>query len=55
MALRRNVEGQHIKLSKEGYRNSTQWKRPLPGRPNYWERPLTRFLGDALDTETEGM
>ena len=27
--------------------NSTQWKRPLPGRPNYWERPFTRFLGDA--------
>ena len=36
-----------IKLSKEDYRNSTQWKRPLPGRPNYWERPFTRFLGDA--------
>ena len=23
-----------VKLSKEDYRNSTQWKRPLPGRPN---------------------
>ena len=34
-------------LSKEDCRNSTQWKRPLPGRPNYWERPFTRFLGDA--------
>ena len=22
-------------------------KRPLPGRPNYWEHPFTRFLGDA--------
>ena len=24
---------EYIKLSKEDYRNSTQWKRPLPGRP----------------------
>ena len=38
---------EYIKLSKEDYRNSTQRKRPLPGRPNYWERPFTRFLGDA--------
>ena len=38
---------EYIKLSEEDYRNSTQWKRPLPGRPNYWERPFTRFLGDA--------
>ena len=38
---------EYIKLSKEDYRNSTQWKRPIPGRPNYWERPFTRFLGDA--------
>ena len=38
---------EYIKLSKEDYRNSTQWKRPLPGRPNEWERPFTRFLGDA--------
>ena len=38
---------EYIKLSKEDYRNSTQWKRLLPGRPNYWERPFTRFLGDA--------
>ena len=38
---------EYIKVSKEDYRNSTQWKRPLPGRPNYWERPFTRFLGDA--------
>ena len=37
----------YIKLSKEDYRNSTQWKRPYPGRPTYWERPFTRFLGDA--------
>ena len=29
---------EYIKLSKEDYRNSTQWKRPLPGRPNYWDR-----------------
>ena len=38
---------ENIKLSKEDCRNSTQWKRPLPGRPNYWERPSMRFLGDA--------
>ena len=38
---------EYIKLSLEDYRNSTQWKRPLLGRPNYWERPFTRFLGDA--------
>ena len=38
---------EYIKLSKVDFRNSTQWKRPLPGRPNYWERPFTRFLGDA--------
>ena len=38
---------EYIKLSQEDYRNNTQWKRPLPGRPNYWKRPLTRFLGDA--------
>ena len=38
---------EYIKLSKEDYRNSTQWKRPLPGRPNYWERLFTCFLGDA--------
>ena len=38
---------EYIKLSKEDYRNSTQWKRPLPDRPTYWERPFTRFLGDA--------
>ena len=37
----------YIKLSKEDHRNSTQWKRPLPGGPNYWERPFTRSLGDA--------
>ena len=38
---------ENIKLSKEDFRNSTEWKRLLPGRPNYWERPFTRFLGDA--------
>ena len=38
---------EYVKLSKEDYRNSTRWKRPLPGRLNYWERPFTRFLGDA--------
>ena len=38
---------EYIKLSKEDYRNSTQWKRLLPGRPIYWERPFKRFLGDA--------
>ena len=34
----------YIKLSKEDYRNSTQWKRPLPGRPTYWERLFYAFL-----------
>ena len=38
---------EHIKLSKEDHRNSTQWKRPLPGWPTYWERPFTRFSGDS--------
>ena len=38
---------EYIKLSKEDFRNSTQWKRPLPGRPTYQDRPFTRFLGDA--------
>ena len=37
----------HITLPKEDYRNSTQWKRPLPGRPTFWERPFSRFFGDA--------
>ena len=46
---------EYIKLAKEDYRNSIQRKRPHPGRPNYRERPFTRFLGDALDTETEGL
>ena len=44
-----------FKLSKEDYRNSTQWKRPLPGRPNFWERPFDAILGRRLDTETEGL
>ena len=43
----------HITLSKEDYRNTTQWKRPLPGRPNYWDRPFTRFLGDAWISKTK--
>ena len=38
---------EYIKQSKEDYRNSTQWKRFLPDRPNFSERPFTRFLGDA--------
>ena len=38
---------EYIKLSKEDCWNSTQWKRFLPGRPNYWERLFMRFLGDA--------
>ena len=38
---------EYIKLSKEDCRNRTQRKRPLPGRPNYWQRPSTRFLRDA--------
>ena len=38
---------EYVKLSKEDYRNSMQWKRPHLGRSNYWEIPFTRFLGDA--------
>ena len=37
----------YFKLSKEDYRNSTQWRLPLLGQPTYWERPFTRFDGDA--------
>ena len=37
----------YIELSKDDYRNSTQWKRPLLGRATYWERPFMRFFGDA--------
>ena len=32
---------EYIRLSKEDYRNNTQGKRPLPGRPNNWEHPFT--------------
>ena len=32
---------------KDDSRNNTKWKRPLPGRTAYWERPFTRLLGDA--------
>ena len=35
----------YIKLSKEDYRNSTQWKRRLPGRPTFWERLSRDSLG----------
>ena len=34
-------------LTKDGPpKSSTKWKRSLTGRPTYWERPLTRLLGD---------
>ena len=36
---------ERMKLSKKDCRNSTQWKRPLPGRPNYWERLFNASLG----------
>ena len=36
---------EYIKLSKEDYRNSTQWTRPLPGRPNLLGVPFHAFLG----------
>ena len=39
-----------VKLSKEDYRNSTQWKRPLPGRPNSWCRHIFRESNKAADT-----
>ena len=45
----------YIKLSKEDYRHSTQWKRTLPGRPTSWEQPFYAFLWGCLDFETQGM
>ena len=42
---------EYIKLSKEDYRNSTQWKRPLPGRGASFHA----LLGRRLDTETVGL
>ena len=47
MALRRNVE-RRIHQTVQG-RLSEQYavETPLQGRPTYWERPFTRFLGDA--------
>ena len=45
----------YIKLSKEDYRNSTAVETPFPSRPTYWERPFTRFLGDAWIPKTEGL
>ena len=36
----------YVKLSKEDYSNSMQWKRPHTGRCTYWEIPFTRFFGD---------
>ena len=44
----------YIKLSKEDFRKSTQWKLPLPGRPTFWELPFTRFLGDAWIPKLKG-
>ena len=38
---------EYIKLSKEDYRNSTRWKRPLPVRSNYLQCPFTSFLEDV--------
>ena len=38
----------YANLTKEDYSNTTQWKRPHPGRCIYWEMPFTRFFfGDA--------
>ena len=55
MALRRIVERRIHQTVHEDYRNCTQWKRPLQGRQNYWERFFHAFLGRRLDTETEGL
>ena len=45
----------YIKLSKEDYRNSTQWKRPLLGRPHLLGAPFYAFLRGCLDLENQGM
>ena len=34
----------YIKLTRDDPRNSTKWKRRLPGRATYWERRFTRLL-----------
>ena len=34
----------YIKLTRDDPRKSTKWKRRLPGRATYWERPFTRLL-----------
>ena len=53
MALRRNVERRMHQTVQGGLSETARsGKTPLP---NYWQRPFTRFLGDALDTETEGL
>ena len=44
---------EYIKLSKEDYRNITQWKRSLPGRP--MGTTFHAILERRLDTETEGL
>ena len=42
----KNWKDAYVKLSKEDYSNSMQWKRPQTGRCTYWEMPFTRFCGD---------
>ena len=44
---------EYIKLSKEDYRNSTQWKRPM--QTELLGASFHAFLGRRLDTETEGL
>ena len=42
----KNWKDAYVKLSKEDYSNSMQWKRPQTGRCTYWELPFSRFFGD---------
>ena len=42
----KNWKEDYVKLSKEDYSNSLQWKRPQTGRCTYWELPFARFFGD---------
>ena len=47
MALRRNVERRIHPTVQGGPSEQHTVETFLPGRPNFWERPFTRFLGDA--------
>ena len=46
---------EYIKLSKEDYRNSTQWETSSPRQTELLGASFHAFLGRRLDTETEGL